>query len=53
MVKQIRVLYFFFRRNKIVVTSIFIKKSTKIYSTEIRKAKKLREDFISRSKKDG
>src|SRR3990172_5141288 len=33
--KQIRALYFFFHRHKIVVTNAFVKKSTKIYPKEI------------------
>jgi phage-related protein len=51
--KQIRVLYFFFHRDRIVITNAFVKKSTKIYIKEIEKAKRFREDFISRSKNDG
>lgn len=51
--KQIRVLYFFFHQDKIVITNAFVKKSTKIYVKEIEKAKRFREDFTSRSKSDG
>jgi phage-related protein len=51
--KQIRVLYFFFQRDRIVVTDAFIKKSTKSYSKEIKKAKRFREDFIRRYENNG
>lgn len=51
--KQIRVLYFFFHRNKVVVTNAFVKKSTKDYIEEIGKAKRLREDFMRRDKNNG
>ncbi|MBM3234701.1 type II toxin-antitoxin system RelE/ParE family toxin [Candidatus Poribacteria bacterium] len=47
--KQIRVFYFFFHRDKIVITNAFVKKSTKIYVKEIEKAQRFREDFMSRS----
>lgn len=51
--KQIRVLYFFFQRDKIVVTDAFVKKSTKSYKKEISKAKRFREDFVRRYKNNG
>ncbi|MDI6794491.1 MAG: type II toxin-antitoxin system RelE/ParE family toxin [bacterium] len=51
--KQIRALYFFFHRDKIVITNVFVKKSAKAYPEEIKKAKRLREDFIRRDKNNG
>jgi phage-related protein len=51
--KQIRILYFFFQRDKIVVTDGFIKKSKNPYPKEIKKAKKFREDFTRRYKNNG
>jgi phage-related protein len=51
--KQIRVLYFFFHRDKIVVTDAFVKKSKKSYSKEIKKTKRFREDFIRRYESNG
>lgn len=51
--KQIRALYFFFQRDKIVVTHAFVKKSPNPYSMEIKKAKKFRSDFIRRYKENG
>lgn len=53
MKKQIRVLYFFFHQDKIVITNAFVKKSTKIYMTEIKMAKRIRKNFIRRDKDNG
>ncbi|MBD3390979.1 MAG: type II toxin-antitoxin system RelE/ParE family toxin [Chitinivibrionales bacterium] len=46
---QTRVLYFFCYRSFIVLTNVFIKKSDKVPPKEIRKAKKLRADFLERN----
>jgi phage-related protein len=50
--KQIRVLYFFVQRDKIVVTDGFVKKSKNPYPKEIKKAKRFREDFTRRFYKE-
>ncbi|MFH1897021.1 MAG: type II toxin-antitoxin system RelE/ParE family toxin [Candidatus Desantisbacteria bacterium] len=53
MKKQLRVLYFFFHQNKIIVANAFVKKSTKIYINEIEIAKRIREDYTRRNKDNG
>ena len=45
---QNRVLYFFCYRDFIVLTHHFVKKSAKVPKKEINRAKKYREDFLSR-----
>lgn len=47
---QIRVLYFFFHGNKIVLTNGFIKKTRKTPRKEIKLAKVRRKDFFERMK---
>lgn len=49
---QIRVLYFFCYRNFIVLTHAFIKKTDEVPKSEIKKAKKFREDFLQRFSKN-
>ena len=46
----IRVLYFFFIGQKIVLTNAAIKKSMKLPASVFQQARKYREDFISRIK---
>lgn len=46
----VRVLYFFYERRSIVVTSGFVKKSQKTPKTEVEKALKRKRDFEARSK---
>ncbi len=45
---QVRVLYFFCYRDFIIVTNTFIKRTDRVPRKEIKKAKKYREDFLSR-----
>jgi len=45
---QIRILYFFFFKDYIVLTHSFTKKTGKVPKAEIKKAKKLRKDFLQR-----
>ena len=48
-----RVLYFFIDGNKAILTNGFTKKTQKIPSSEIEKAKKYRSDyFVQKSKKE-
>lgn len=46
-----RVLYFFYYGRKIILTNGFLKKTKKTPYREIEKAKKYRDDFISREAK--
>jgi hypothetical protein len=45
---QIRVLYFFCYKDFIVLTNHFVKTTDKVPENEIRKAIKIRDDFLSR-----
>jgi len=45
---QTRVLYFFCYRNFIVLTNVFFKRTSKVPPKEIRKARKLRKEFLER-----
>lgn len=45
---QVRFLYFFCYRDIIVLTHVFKKTTDKVPETEIRKAKKYRENFLKR-----
>jgi phage-related protein len=45
---QVRILYFFCYKQYIILTNWFIKKTDKVPSSEIKKAKKLRDDFLVR-----
>jgi hypothetical protein len=45
---QIRILYFFCYRDFIVLTNVFMKKTAKVPESEIRKAKRCRDDFMTR-----
>ena len=45
---QVRVLYFFCYRDFIVLTHSFVKRTGKVPEAEIRKAKRLRADFLQR-----
>ena len=47
---KVRVLYFFFYKNKIIFTNGFIKKTNKVPRREIKLAKERREDFYKRTK---
>jgi hypothetical protein len=49
---QTRVLYFFCYRNFIVLTNVFFKTTSKVPPKEIRKAKKLRTEFLERFDED-
>ena len=49
---QIRVLYFFCYKNFIVLTHAFTKNTDKIPKSEIKKAQKVREDFLQRFSKN-
>ena len=46
--RQVRILYFFCFRNFIVLTHPFIKNTDKVPAGEIKKAKRLRKDFLKR-----
>ena len=50
---QIRILYFFFLRNKIMLTHTFSKTSAKVPDEEVRKAMKIRDIIIHRYKTGG
>lgn len=45
---QVRVLYFFCYREFIVLTHAFLKRTDEVPRAEIRKAQRLRDDFLSR-----
>ena len=45
---QVRALYFFCYRDYIIVTHTFIKRTNKVPKKELKKAKKYREDFLTR-----
>lgn len=45
---QVRILYFFCYREYIILTNSFIKNTEKVPHPEIKKARKLRNDFIQR-----
>ena len=45
--RQIRLLYFFFSRNRIIITHGFIKKDKKVGDVEIERAIRYREDYLS------
>ncbi|MEK7434544.1 MAG: type II toxin-antitoxin system RelE/ParE family toxin [Cyanobacteriota bacterium] len=47
---QERILYFFCYQNFIILTHNFTKNTNKVPINEIKKAKKLREDFLNRYK---
>ena len=47
-----RVLYFFYYNGKIILTNGFTKKTQKTPRTEIKKAKKYRNDYIERQEKN-
>ena len=49
---QIRVLYFFCYKNFIVLTHAFVKNTDEVPKSEIKKAKKFREDFLQRFSKN-
>lgn len=44
-----RVLYFFYYEGRIILTHGFVKKTQKTPPSEIKKAKKMRKDFIERN----
>ncbi len=46
--KQTRILYFFCYKDYIVLTNTFIKNTNKVPEKEIKKAEKIREDFLNR-----
>jgi len=46
--EQVRILYFFCYRNFIILTHVFKKTTDKIPDAEIKKAKKYRDDFLTR-----
>jgi len=46
--EQIRIIYFFYCREFIILTHAFRKKTDKVPKAEIEKAKKYRDDFIAR-----
>lgn len=48
---QIRVLYFFCYQNFIVLTHAFTKNTDKVPKSEIKKAQKIRDDFLQRFSK--
>ena len=48
----IRLLYFFYYEGKIIVTNGFVKKSQKTPKKEIETAKRCREDYMARCKKN-
>jgi len=48
--KQIRILYFFCYKEFIILTNKFLKKSDKVPTKEILKAKELRKEFLTRYK---
>jgi hypothetical protein len=45
---QVRILYFFCYKDFIILTHAFIKTTDKVPKSEIKKAKKFREDFLKR-----
>ena len=45
---QIRVLYFFSYREFILLTHAFVKRTTEVPQAEVRRAQRLRTDFLSR-----
>lgn len=45
----VRILYFFYYGNRIVITNGFVKKTQKTPSSEIKLAKRRREDWIKRN----
>lgn len=45
---QVRILYFFCYREFIVLTSVFVKRTSVVPSAEIKKARKCRDDFLAR-----
>ena len=49
---RIRVLYFFFHRDKVIFTNGFVKKTGKVPKREIELAIKRREDFLNRQRGD-
>jgi len=46
--EQIRILYFFCYKNYIVLTHCFVKKTSRVLKSEIKKAIKYREGFLNR-----
>ncbi|MBN1632912.1 MAG: type II toxin-antitoxin system RelE/ParE family toxin [Ignavibacteria bacterium] len=46
--KQVRILYFFYYKEYIVLTHAFFKTTSKVPTKEILKAKTYREDFLKR-----
>jgi len=50
--KQLRVFYFFCAGNKIVITHGFVKKTRKVPIIEIEKARRFRQDYLSREEKN-
>lgn len=48
---QARILYFFYDRTKIVLTHGFMKTTDEVPTSEIKKAKKYRDDYIYRKLK--
>lgn len=50
--KQVRILYFFYYKDYIVLTHAFIKTTSKVPIKEILKAKKYREKFLKRINKE-
>jgi len=49
---QVRLLYFFVFKDFIIITNSFIKKTGKVPKSEIKKAKKFRDDYLNRYKKE-
>jgi phage-related protein len=49
---QIRILYFFCYQNFIVLTHAFTKNTNKVPKSEIKKASRVREDFLQRFSKN-
>jgi phage-related protein len=49
---QVRLLYFFVFKDFIIITNSFIKKTEKVPKSEIKKAKKFRDDYLNRYKKE-
>jgi phage-related protein len=46
--EQVRILYFFCYKNIIILTNVFEKHTDKVSKSEIKQAKKNRDDFLSR-----
>lgn len=45
---QVRILYFFCYRNFIILTHVFTKSTNRVPESEIKRAQKLRTDFLQR-----